>query len=742
MRNVKVFVSSPGDLRPERQVIAEVLREFNERPTIRDRYKFSHYLYEDHAPAQAGEGPQDVVNTQMLEPHEADLVICMYWSRYGTPLEAINPDTGQPYGSGTEWEFYDAYRAYQRRKRPTILLYRKSTPPPLTADPAQIARVIAFFERFNGPQATLKGLYRTFDTPERMRKVINDDIEALIATWERPAYRLRQRITAALPLLLAMLIGLLVVVGALLAAVSEEPLVNAPFNIAFAGFTSAPDADIPASDVDVLTEAFHTNFATRLDEIRVDLPLVVSVWPPDRLDVVTGASADQRAASAAALVTRLRDRDNLRADIVVYGVVEMRGDQVAVVPEFYIAENWPELHEVFGRFQLTTALYATNIDRTRALSGDLSNRSQILASITQGVVQMVAHQYDDAYRAYDAALRAHRQDTGKELLYVLRGNAAISNYNRIAAGEPPGESRRLPALLDQAEADFEAAIQINDEYARAYAGLGSTKYLRALETVVVTQTWGDVSETTLADIEATYNLALTANDRPASADIEAKVTFGRAQLATLRVLAGDPAVYDQAMRGFDDVIASYAAGANPRLKELAAEAHARRGLLLAHQLDYDAARDAYQQAISLTELIERRRLFERRLQEVIIAEHTAARDYEAANDAYIRLLTTSLIPIDEAIARFNQGKLLREAGQLEDAVETYTLAVALDLDNYPALWAQLHVELGDSYYDLGRLADSITAYERALEIDPTGQAHLQRLIDETAAELDAATPTP
>src|SRR5215207_15406 len=130
MRNVKVFVSSPGDLKIERQLVAALIDSFNSRATLRDNYKFTAYLYERFAPAMSGESPQDVVDTQMLRPSETDVVIVMLWSRIGTPLAQINPDTGQVYGSGTEYEFYEAYRAYQKHKSPLVLLYRCTRPLP------------------------------------------------------------------------------------------------------------------------------------------------------------------------------------------------------------------------------------------------------------------------------------------------------------------------------------------------------------------------------------------------------------------------------------------------------------------------------------------------------------------------------------------------------------------------------------------------------------------------------------
>src|SRR5689334_20345633 len=124
MREIRVFISSPSDLRrapddpaaipgepaDKRQLVSDVIRALNERPTLRERYKFIPYLYEELTPpVVGGQEAQKVVDDQMLRPSETDVVICLLWSRMGTPLTDINPDTKRPYESGTEYEFYDAY---------------------------------------------------------------------------------------------------------------------------------------------------------------------------------------------------------------------------------------------------------------------------------------------------------------------------------------------------------------------------------------------------------------------------------------------------------------------------------------------------------------------------------------------------------------------------------------------------------------------------------------------------------
>ena len=63
-------------------------------------------------------------------------------------------------------------------------------------------------------------------------------------------------------------------------------------------------------------------------------------------------------------------------------------------------------------------------------------------------------------------------------------------------------------LLDQAQSDFQQAIQIDPSYARGYAGLGSVQYLQSLASVDALQSYDEISTHTLDVMEQTYEQAL------------------------------------------------------------------------------------------------------------------------------------------------------------------------------------------------------------------------------------------
>jgi len=183
--NIDVFISSPGDLAEERSTVKELLRELNASAHYRGRYNLISYAYEDLATARVGRPAQLIVDDSMLRTDRADIVICMMWHRMGTPTQKlINPDTGQPYCSGTEYEFLTAYRAYQLSKTtPVILLYRCVRPmDPTRHDVVQSQSVAAFFARFESG-GDLDGLYERFNDKADLEKILRRDLETVLETW-------------------------------------------------------------------------------------------------------------------------------------------------------------------------------------------------------------------------------------------------------------------------------------------------------------------------------------------------------------------------------------------------------------------------------------------------------------------------------------------------------------------------------------------------------------------------------
>jgi tetratricopeptide (TPR) repeat protein len=189
---------------------------------------------------------------------------------------------------------------------------------------------------------------------------------------------------------------------------------------------------------------------------------------------------------------------------------------------------------------------------------------------------------------------------GEEVLYLLLGNAAGKND-----------------ALDTAERAYRRALAENPDYSRAYAGLGSTYYMRALEPVEASGNGADIDRELLNNSIDSFHQAAAATVRPALSDIPAKVHFGLGQAYLALHLQNESEPVARAVQEFDTVISEYDAGDNPRIRHLAAESHARLGLIYDLNGNRDAAIDEYEAAVSLLDDVpDRRRLYEDRLREL------------------------------------------------------------------------------------------------------------------------------
>ncbi len=179
----RVFIACPGDLADQRGVVSQALATLNHDPEFAGRVELVPYAYENIVPARSGMDPEEVVTSYMLRPEDADLLICMFWRRMGTPLaRVINPQTNAPYQSGTEYEYLAAYAAAQTKPTPQILLYRCQRPAPDPATPeerAQLERVNQFFARF-GPGGDLLGMVGGFEGDAQLSGLIQRDVAALL----------------------------------------------------------------------------------------------------------------------------------------------------------------------------------------------------------------------------------------------------------------------------------------------------------------------------------------------------------------------------------------------------------------------------------------------------------------------------------------------------------------------------------------------------------------------------------
>lgn len=134
----RVFLAAPSDVTDELFVVEDVLREWNLQHGQRCGARVELVNWRTHARPAMGRRPQALINQQAFDA--CDIVVAVFWSRFGTP-------TGRA-ASGTAEEIL---RGIKQRKQ--VLVYFSDRPTPGSAK-VEHSRIERFKARFG-----LKAIY-------------------------------------------------------------------------------------------------------------------------------------------------------------------------------------------------------------------------------------------------------------------------------------------------------------------------------------------------------------------------------------------------------------------------------------------------------------------------------------------------------------------------------------------------------------------------------------------------------
>ena len=126
----KVMIASPSDVAAERNVIREVLTEWNNVNADSRRTILLPVGWETHSAPEMGDRPQSIINKQIL--WGCDLLVGVFWTRLGT-------ETGD-YQSGTVEEIEEHLKA----GKPAILYFSDAPVVMGSVDEAQYSRLRQF----------------------------------------------------------------------------------------------------------------------------------------------------------------------------------------------------------------------------------------------------------------------------------------------------------------------------------------------------------------------------------------------------------------------------------------------------------------------------------------------------------------------------------------------------------------------------------------------------------------------
>jgi hypothetical protein len=196
--DLKIFLSSPGDVCDERALARTVLERLSQEYALRRRIHIEEVSWDDPGapvPMDAHLTPQEAIDKRRPKPSQCDTVVIVLWSRMGTPLPPEHrKSNGRPYVSGTEYEFCDAMDAAKRTGKPTTLVYRRMEEPKiglgdrdLDEKRRQYKAVQTFFAEFTSADGSLRQSYTPYGSPSEfaddleraLRELIQVQLEAL-----------------------------------------------------------------------------------------------------------------------------------------------------------------------------------------------------------------------------------------------------------------------------------------------------------------------------------------------------------------------------------------------------------------------------------------------------------------------------------------------------------------------------------------------------------------------------------
>lgn len=141
---LRILVASPGDVGEERNVIPEIINDWNTINSVISKIVLMPVKWETHSAPLMGDRPQAIINKQLVK--DCDVLIGVFWTRVGT-------NTGVAI-SGTAEEI----EQFVEMKKPVMLYFSQSPIEPDKIDVTQFTTLKTFKEKMR-----LQGLTESYN---------------------------------------------------------------------------------------------------------------------------------------------------------------------------------------------------------------------------------------------------------------------------------------------------------------------------------------------------------------------------------------------------------------------------------------------------------------------------------------------------------------------------------------------------------------------------------------------------
>jgi hypothetical protein len=154
----KIMIASPSDVMTERDIVREVVSEWNIIHSELRQIVLLPRGWETHSIPEMGEHPQILINKQVLQG--SDLLIGVFWTRIGTATDN--------YDSGTVEEIEEHLKA----GKPALLYFSTALILPDSMDTEQYSRLKNFRKSCQS-----RGLYESYSNPEEFRSKFSRQLQ-------------------------------------------------------------------------------------------------------------------------------------------------------------------------------------------------------------------------------------------------------------------------------------------------------------------------------------------------------------------------------------------------------------------------------------------------------------------------------------------------------------------------------------------------------------------------------------
>lgn len=155
---IPIMIASPGDVTKEREIIREVIHDWNDVNASDTKVLLVAVGWETHSSPELGSRPQELINTRILK--DCDLLVGVFWTRLGTPTDKF------PSGTVEEIEKHVA------SGKPAMIYFSSSPVAPESIDTDQYYQVKDTREKWKK-----QGLIEVYENIAEFRKKFSKQLQ-------------------------------------------------------------------------------------------------------------------------------------------------------------------------------------------------------------------------------------------------------------------------------------------------------------------------------------------------------------------------------------------------------------------------------------------------------------------------------------------------------------------------------------------------------------------------------------